>query len=214
MKEDGTKDDEKKVDPEFLKYFYQHQYEQRWRGSRNQDWIIVSTVATMMGAIIFLNAKLLESVGLIVLTGMLFLPIILFVFAEVGIRILIMHQQVMDHANHIAKGVEAHFRVIEKGNTAHNLADKLYVGLTTSDEGVENFTYPNKKTYKKYKPISYEKFISDSLSLSLENKNVQSAIGGLYHMFQAVAIIILIVDLLFILEMFFPGVVLPILKSQ
>jgi len=201
--------------PEFLKSFYENQYEQRWRGSRNQDWTIVSIVATMTAAIILLNIKLLGSVSCLILLALMSLPIFLVVFSEVGFRILRMHQQVMRHANHIATGIENYFGVIEtKGaEDSNSTHDDMYVGLVESD-GAGYFTYPSKKTYNSKKPLSYKEFNSSMWEVisSTDAGNVQSAIGLLYRFFQFIAAIILLVDLWFLYKMINLGVILQLFE--
>ncbi len=192
----GDSDQTPKIDPAFLRCFYENQYEQRWRGSRNQDWIIVSAVASMTAAIVFLNAKLLGSDNFFVLCGMLFFPVISGLFAEVGFRVLLMHQQVMRHANHIATGIEAHFGIIEKGSATLNPEDELYVGLIKSEDGTKYFTYPTKEIFIKNKPLSYEKFDANALRA----QNVQSTIGLLYRFFQGFSVIIFFVDFFVIIN--------------
>lgn len=181
---------------DFLKCLYENQYNQRWRDSRRQDWIMVGTTATITLGIIALFIKSLNSDP-----ASAYFPIIivfslfLFVFSEVGFRILLMHKQVMNHAEHIANGIEAHFGIRKALHTEEQIApsedSSLYVGSLPSetDANEVSFTYPSKRQYREDKPLSYWEFSREILKLRLPN--VQTAIGLLYRLFQCLAALII-----------------------
>ena len=175
----------------FLVHFYQNQYEQRWRGSRTQDWILVSAAATLSAAVCLLQMRLLPTADCGLTIGLSVLPILIVVFGEIGFRVLLMHQQVMNHAVHIAKGVEAHFNVVEERRKPEyrDRTHDLYVGVIET-EGDSMFVYPSKGKYVQEKPLNYADFQRSAMG----SLNVQSAITSIYRVLQGVALVVFLVN--------------------
>jgi len=178
------------ISESFLETFYKNQYEQRWRESRKQDWALLGVTGTISVAIVTLNLKVGASETVVasfkLIVGVV-LPILLFFFCEVGIRILLMHKGVMDHANHIATGIEKYFGIEESRESKSIQNDKMDVKVVHTDEGVK-IMYPAKAIYMKSNPISYWQF---SKSMFKEYR-VQSAMGLIYRSFQFLALGILV----------------------
>lgn len=160
---------------EFLVEIYRNQYEQRWRGSRNQDWTLLGVIATLVAAstAIFVESGDENAVLLIIL------PAISVAFSIVGLILLRKHQIVMDHAVHIANGIEKHFCISKvKGNETVDcpfLEDPLFVGVR---EGDEKFRYPDKGAFLQENKANYcwRSFLMKVVKVD----NVQSGIGWIY----------------------------------
>jgi hypothetical protein len=134
------------VDLELLRRFYSMQWEQRWRGSRNQDWGLIGLVATIAAAAVAIQYASLEPQH-----GWLkaFFPLLVVVSSIVGLRILWLHQVVMNHASYVAKGIERALQIAETGSDAPvPPGDELFVGF----DG-EGFKYPSKAAYSRRKPV-------------------------------------------------------------
>lgn len=184
------------LSPSFLEAMYKNQYEQRWRESRRQDWSLLGVAGTITVALVTLSVKVVElNLDFVVKSSLLIvLPIALIIFCEVGIRVLMAHQGVMNHANHIATGIEAYFGIEESGkNSTQN--DELSVKLINTPNDPK-LVYPSKATYMKAKPITYWKFNIDMI----RHVRVQSAIGLLHRSFQFIACTILYLAILMVWE--------------
>jgi len=122
------------------------QWEQRWRGSRNQDWGLIGLVATIAAAAVAIQYASLEPAH-----GWLkaLFPLLVVVSSIVGLRILWLHQVVMNHASYVAKGIERALNIAESGSDATAPpGDEMFVGF----DGGE-FKYPAKAVYAKNRPV-------------------------------------------------------------
>jgi len=160
---------------EFLKEVYRNQWEQRWRGSRNQDWGAVAIVAAIAGTVTALqNVALPQEVEWLKALS----PLLVVLASAVALRILQLHQGVMNHANHIAKGIERVFGIQEASSHKPPAPDHpLFVGFTK-----EGFVYPSKAVFSQEKPVSFWWF--------LKMKNVQAAMGWLHLVFLVVFLVL------------------------
>lgn len=154
------------VDNEMLRLVYLNQWEQRWRGSRNQDWAVMGILATIAAAAVAIQSVPLEGVACYF---KILLPLLVSVASIVALLILKSHQEVMNHANHIAKGIEVAFGIEETDSIKLDPANALFVGFYNNA-----LKYPSKKSYINSKPIGFFWF--------LKKRNVQSMMGY-FHLF-------------------------------
>ena len=153
---------------QFLPEIYRNQYDQRWRSSRNQDWTLLGAVVTLIGVS---TVFVLENWFLHY--ALLGLPIAAIFLSFVGLGVLRKHQIVMDHAVHIATGIERYFAIVQSNTEAISGNEELFVGVRSGA-----FVYPSKDTFKKNKEENYRplKFLKNIFTAF----NVQSAMGLVY----------------------------------
>ena len=171
-------------EPEFVKAVYEQQLNQRWRGSRTQDWTVLGVVMTLLVGIMALELKLSELEDWYVFIVPAILAVLPAWAANLGEQVLWKHRIAMMHADHVAKGIEAmhglrQFRTSPDGDLqpthASNGDPRLYVGFAEI-EGRREFVYPSKETFEAAKPLTFEKFKKDID----EGGNVQALIGRVY----------------------------------